>query len=54
MSEPVIETPAKRWAMMREPQPVPVARSRMRSPDRGCRRSTACSMASAMLRLISS
>jgi hypothetical protein len=44
----------KRCAITREAQPVPVARSSTRSPVCGESRSTACSIASAMLRLISS
>src|SRR5688500_3191372 len=53
MSAPTTFTPGKRCARTRDPHPVPVARSRMRSPGFAETRSTACSIASAMLRLIS-
>ena len=52
MSTPV--TVAPRRATTREVQPVPVERSRIRSPGWGFSRRTQCSMESAMPRLISS
>ena len=50
MSTPI--TMAPRRATTRDVQPVPVARSRIRSPRRGFSRSTQCSIESAMPRLI--
>ncbi len=47
-------TVAPRRATSREVQPVPVARSRMRSPGRGSSRRTACSIESAIPLLIAS
>jgi hypothetical protein len=51
-SVPTTRLPGTAIAIAREAHPVPHARSRTRSPGRGCRRATQCSMESLIERLI--